>query len=109
MTLFVIVYPYHSVRAILSMPFCPVPFCPYTILSIPFCPYHFVRYHFVLEPHIYIHVVEKRVFWRKSAERPDPAFPTIIHFTNSTGEPSASFRSLKTDLFSLSLLHWKRF
>ena len=26
-----------------------------------------------------------------------------------TGEPSASFRSLKTDLFSLGLSHWKRF
>src|SRR6218665_3958545 len=26
-----------------------------------------------------------------------------------TGEPSASFRSLKTALFSLGLLHWKRF
>src|SRR6218665_3326521 len=48
--LFVIFYPYHFVRAILSIPFCPMPFCPYTILSIPFCPYHFVRYHFVLEP-----------------------------------------------------------
>src|SRR6218665_2175339 len=50
MTLSVIFYPYHVVRAILSIPFCPMPFCPYTILSIPFCPYHFVRYHFVLEP-----------------------------------------------------------
>src|SRR6218665_3835396 len=26
-------YPYHSVRTILSVPFCPIPFCPY----------HFVR------------------------------------------------------------------
>ena len=26
-----------------------------------------------------------------------------------TGEPSASFRSLKTALFSLGLSHWKRF
>src|SRR6218665_2078072 len=43
-------YPYHFVRTILSVSFCPIPFCPYTILSIPFCPYHFVRYHFVLEP-----------------------------------------------------------
>ena len=34
---------YHFVRTILSIPFCPIPFCPYTILSIPFCPYHFVR------------------------------------------------------------------
>src|SRR6218665_3119735 len=79
MTLSVIFYPYHFVRAILSIPFWPMPFCPYTILSIPFCPYHFVhtilsnailsvyhfvhtilsvpfcpyhfvRYHFVLEP-----------------------------------------------------------
>src|SRR6218665_32596 len=50
MTLSVIFYPYHCVRAILSIPFCPMPFCPYTILSIPFCPCHFVRYHFVLEP-----------------------------------------------------------
>ena len=50
MTSFVIFYPYHFVRTILSMPFCPIPFCLYTILSIPFCPYHFVRYHFVLEP-----------------------------------------------------------
>ena|SRR6218665_294429 len=30
--------PYHSVRAILSKPFCPITFCPIT-----FCPYHFVR------------------------------------------------------------------
>src|SRR6218665_1913854 len=29
---------YHFVHTILSMPFCPIPFCPYTILSIPFCP-----------------------------------------------------------------------
>src|SRR6218665_949039 len=34
---------YHFVRTILSIPFCPIPFCPYTILSVPFCPYHFVR------------------------------------------------------------------
>src|SRR6218665_2244737 len=54
MTLSVIFYPYHVVRAILSIPFCPMPFCPYTILSIPFCPYHFVCYHFVLEPVKYI-------------------------------------------------------
>src|SRR6218665_266318 len=48
-----IFYPYHSVRA---------------ILSIPFCPYHFVRYHFVLEPLailtrvgliLYAHIVPK--------------------------------------------------
>src|SRR6218665_2939639 len=38
---------YHFVRTILSIPFCPMPFCPCTILSIPFCPYHFVCYHFV--------------------------------------------------------------
>src|SRR6218665_3923662 len=50
MTLFVIFYPYYFVCTILSVPFCPIPFCPCTILSIPFCPYHFVRYHFVLEP-----------------------------------------------------------
>src|SRR6218665_2545495 len=50
MTLSVIFYPYNFVRTILSIPFCLIPFCPYTILSIPFCPYHFVRYHFVLEP-----------------------------------------------------------
>src|SRR6218665_2089545 len=41
---------YYFVRTILSIPFCPIPFCPYTILSIPFCPYHFVRYHFVRSP-----------------------------------------------------------
>src|SRR6218665_1778578 len=41
---------YHFVHTILSVPFCPMPFCPYTILSIPFCPYHFVRYHFVRSP-----------------------------------------------------------
>src|SRR6218665_1157544 len=34
-------YPYHFVRTILSIPFCPIPFCPYTILSIPFCPLPF--------------------------------------------------------------------
>src|SRR6218665_3645643 len=41
---------YHFVRTILSIPFCPMPFCPCTILSIPFCPYHFVRYDFVRSP-----------------------------------------------------------
>src|SRR6218665_1928146 len=34
-------YPYHFVRTILSVPFCPIPFCPYTILSVPFCPLPF--------------------------------------------------------------------
>src|SRR6218665_744369 len=43
-------YPYHFVHTILSVPFCPIPFCLYTILSIPFCPYHFVRYHFSGNP-----------------------------------------------------------
>ena len=38
-------YSYHFVRTIVSVPFCPMTFCPYTILSVPF-----VRYHFVLEP-----------------------------------------------------------
>jgi len=32
----------HFVHTILSVPFCPIPFCPYAILSISFCPYHFV-------------------------------------------------------------------
>src|SRR6218665_2108995 len=53
MTLSVIFYSYHFVCTILSIPFCPIPFCPYIILSIPFCPCHLVRYHFVLEPHYY--------------------------------------------------------
>src|SRR6218665_3364044 len=52
-------YPYHFVRTILSIPFCPIPFCPYTILSIPFCPYHFVRYHFVLEPKLAVRAASK--------------------------------------------------
>ena len=43
---------YHFVHTILSVPFCPIPFCPYTMLSIPFCPYHFVRYHFVRSPFV---------------------------------------------------------
>jgi len=30
---------YHFVRTILSIPFCPITFCQYTILS----PYHFVH------------------------------------------------------------------
>ena len=33
----------------MSVPFCPIQFCPYTILSIPFCPYHFV--HTILSGH----------------------------------------------------------
>src|SRR6218665_435585 len=41
MTLSVIFYPYHFARAILSIPFCPMPFCQYTILSVPFCPLPF--------------------------------------------------------------------
>src|SRR6218665_2284143 len=55
---------YHFVHTILSVPFCPIPFCPYTILSIPFCPYHFVRYHFVPEP--FQHIVT--------------LYPSIIYF-----------------------------
>ena len=39
MTLSVIFYPYHFVRTILSLPSCPLPFCPHTILSIKLCPY----------------------------------------------------------------------
>src|SRR6218665_1050790 len=41
---------YHFGHAILSVPFCPIPSCPYTVSSIPFCPYHFVPYHFVRSP-----------------------------------------------------------
>src|SRR6218665_4021634 len=41
---------YQFVHTILFVPFCPIPFCPYTILSIPICPYHFVRYYFVRSP-----------------------------------------------------------
>src|SRR6218665_1254499 len=29
------------VHTILSVPFCPIPFCPYTILPVPFCPLPF--------------------------------------------------------------------
>src|SRR6218665_2250272 len=57
MTLHIIFHPYHSVRTILSIPFCPIPFCPYTILSIPFRPYHFVQYHFVRIPFCPYHYV----------------------------------------------------
>src|SRR6218665_3263156 len=35
--------------------------------------------------------------------------PPSTRSTLLTGQPSASFRSLKTALFSLSLSHWKRF
>src|SRR6218665_78716 len=49
-------YPYHFVRTILYVPFCPIPFCPSTILSIPFCPYHFVRYHFVRSPSVVVYL-----------------------------------------------------
>src|SRR6218665_2211723 len=67
MTLSVIFYPYHFVRAILSIAFCPMPFCPYTILSILFCPYHFVRYHFVLEPllELFVPLANCRIFFRR--------------------------------------------
>src|SRR6218665_1324953 len=47
MILSVSFYSYHFVRAILSIPFCPMIFCPYTIfsictiLSVPFCPLPF--------------------------------------------------------------------
>src|SRR6218665_622582 len=61
-------YPYHFVRTILSVPFCPIPFCPYTILSISFCPYHFVRYHFVLEPKI-PYKTRKRSMTKKRSQK----------------------------------------
>src|SRR6218665_2167646 len=80
MTLSVIFDPYHFVRAILSIPFCPMPFCPYTILSIPFCPYHFVRYHFVLEPlqqkvkhHFKFPVSYDRIFISMTSQALDPS------------------------------------
>src|SRR6218665_2293438 len=65
---------HHFVCTILSVSFCPIPFCTVTIqthitnktgqrldgwmhldasstiLSVPFCPYHFVQYHFVRSP-----------------------------------------------------------
>src|SRR6218665_1057751 len=41
MILLVKSYPYHFVRTILSLPLCPIPFCPYTILSVLFCPLPF--------------------------------------------------------------------
>src|SRR6218665_3682002 len=74
MTSFVIFYPYHFVRTILSMPFCPILFCLYTILSIPFCPYHFVRYHFVLEPLALVEQTETGMQnrfddWQRTLER----------------------------------------
>src|SRR6218665_1116099 len=72
MTLSGIFYPYHFVRTILPMPFCPISFCPYTILSIPFCPYHFVRipfcpchfvrYHFVRSPLIFFALCSTSIF-----------------------------------------------
>src|SRR6218665_3732630 len=61
-------YPYHFVRTILSVPFCPIPCCPYTILSIPFCPYHFVRYHFVLEPKIPYKTRKRSMTKKRSSE-----------------------------------------
>ena len=36
-------YPYHCVRTILSVQFCPIPLCPYAFLFIPACSYNFVR------------------------------------------------------------------
>src|SRR6218665_3818907 len=45
-------YPYHFVRTILSVPFCPIPFCPYTILSMPFCPHHFLLEPFLTSVYI---------------------------------------------------------
>src|SRR6218665_702796 len=33
--------PYHFVHTILSIPYCPIPFCPYIVLSVPFCPLPF--------------------------------------------------------------------
>ena len=55
MTLFVIFYPCHFVRAILSIPFVQCHF-----VRIPFCPYHFVRTIlsatiFVLEPFVQLY------------------------------------------------------
>src|SRR6218665_3938388 len=44
MTLSAIFYPCHFVSTILSIPFCPITFCPCTILSIPFCPIPFCPY-----------------------------------------------------------------
>src|SRR6218665_3351184 len=38
MILSVSLYSCHFVHTILSIPFCPMTFCPYTILSLPFCP-----------------------------------------------------------------------
>src|SRR6218665_2918081 len=43
-------YPYHFVRTILSISFCPYHFVQYHFVRIPFCQYHFVRYHFVRSP-----------------------------------------------------------
>src|SRR6218665_1557409 len=87
MTLSVVFYPYLFTRTILSMPFCPIPICPYTILSIPFFPYHFVRYQFVLEP--------KTLLFKKSC--PDsfssPYLPTRLNSKHHPPQPSACLPS----------------
>src|SRR6218665_2021272 len=79
-------YPYHFVRTILSVPFCPIPFCPYTILSIPFCPYHFVRYHFVLEPggRLYMECVINYRLLRNAEKEQKSLFCWKVTFLMST-------------------------
>src|SRR6218665_3676498 len=48
-------YSYHFARTILSIPFCPMTFCPYAILSIPFCPIPFCPMTFC--PYHFVHTV----------------------------------------------------
>src|SRR6218665_1065575 len=74
MTLSVIFYPYHFVRAIVSIPFCPISFCPCTILSIPFCPYHFVRYNLQINAN---KTKEMIIFRRRSKSVTYPPEPLI--------------------------------
>src|SRR6218665_2012817 len=55
---------------------------------------------------------ERGLLWLRHVPLQSLALRFGTDSTRSTllaGEPSASFRSLKTALFSLSLSHWKRF
>ena len=84
---------YQFVHTILSVPFCPIPFCPHTILSIPFCPLPFCP----------VTDVTARVF----------CFICFLQLWNTRHNPADVKPSLKESLENLGLeyldlylIHW---
>src|SRR6218665_3156283 len=88
------------------MPFCSIPFCPYTILSIRFCPYHFVRYHFVRSAPafatVYLYRPYKYIRWECSRVGDTPIVDNCEAFIDIA--PLQTMATVKKQEYDLQVL-----